>query len=73
MIDERAAGDVKFTMWVSIFTTVAARLVLSWIFAVTLNMGVMGIAWAMCLDWTMKGSVNLLRLRSGKWKQHKVI
>jgi putative MATE family efflux protein len=69
----RAAGDVKFPMWVSIFTTVAVRLVLSWIFAVTLNMGVMGIAWAMCLDWTVKGIVNLLRLRSGKWKQFKVI
>jgi putative MATE family efflux protein len=69
----RAAGDVRFTMWVSIFTTVAVRLVFSWIFAVTLNMGVMGIAWAMCLDWTVKGIVNLLRLRSGKWKQFKVI
>jgi putative MATE family efflux protein len=69
----RAAGDVKFTMWVSIFTTVAVRLVLSWIFAVTLNMGVMGIAWAMCCDWTVKGIVNLFRLRSGRWKQFKVI
>jgi putative MATE family efflux protein len=69
----RAAGDVRFTMWVSIITTVAVRLVFSWILAVTLNMGVMGIAWAMCLDWTVKGIVNLLRLRSGKWKQYKVI
>jgi putative MATE family efflux protein len=69
----RAAGDVKFTMWVSILTTVAVRLVFSWIFAVTFHMGVMGIAWAMCLDWTVKGIVNLLRLQSGKWKQYKVI
>jgi putative MATE family efflux protein len=69
----RAAGDVKFTMWVSVVTTVAVRLLFSWIFAVTLNMGVMGIALAMCLDWTVKGIANLLRLRSGKWKQFKVI
>jgi putative MATE family efflux protein len=69
----RAAGDVKFTMWISIFTTVAVRLVLSWIFAVVLNMGVMGIAWAMCCDWTVKGIINFIRLRSGKWKQFKVI
>jgi Na+-driven multidrug efflux pump len=41
--------------------------------AVILNMGVMGIVWAMCLDWMVKGSVNLLRLRSGKWKKFKVI
>jgi putative MATE family efflux protein len=69
----RAAGDVRFTMWVSVVTTVAVRLLFSWIFAVTLNMGVMGIALAMCLDWTVKGIANLLRLRSGKWKQFKVI
>jgi Na+-driven multidrug efflux pump len=69
----RAAGDVKFTMWVSIFTTVAVRLVLSWILAVTLNMGVMGIAWAMCCDWIVKGIINFIRLRSGRWKQFKVI
>jgi putative MATE family efflux protein len=69
----RAAGDVKFTMWVSVFTTVAVRLVLSWIFAVMLNMGVMGIAWAMCCDWIVKGIINFIRLRSGRWKQFKVI
>jgi putative MATE family efflux protein len=69
----RAAGDVKFTMWFSILTTVAVRLVCSWIFAVVLNMGVMGIAWAMCCDWTVKGVIYFIRLRSGKWKQFKVI
>jgi putative MATE family efflux protein len=69
----RAAGDVKFTMWISIFTTVAVRLVFSWIFAVALNLGVMGIAWAMCMDWTVKGMIYFIRLRSGRWKQYKVI
>jgi Na+-driven multidrug efflux pump len=69
----RAAGDVKFTMWISIFTTVAVRLVFSWIFAVTLDLGVMGIAWAMCMDWTVKGMIYFIRLRSGRWKQFKVI
>jgi putative MATE family efflux protein len=69
----RAAGDVKLTMWFSILTTVAVRLVCSWIFAVVLNMGVMGIAWAMCCDWTVKGVIYFIRLRSGKWKQFNVI
>jgi Na+-driven multidrug efflux pump len=69
----RAAGDVKFTMWVSIITTVVVRLAFSWIFAIVLNMGVMEIAWAMCMDWTVKGVLNLIRLRSGKWKQFKII
>jgi putative MATE family efflux protein len=69
----RAAGDVKFTMWISIFTTVAVRLVFSWIFAVALNLGVMGIAWAMCMDWMVKGMIYFIRLCSGRWKQFKVI
>jgi putative MATE family efflux protein len=69
----RAAGDVKFTMWISIFTTVAVRLVFSWFFAIALDLGVMGIAWAMCMDWTVKGLIYFIRLRSGKWKRFQVI
>ena len=60
----RAAGDVKFTMGASIFTTVAVRLVLSYVFAITLNLGVMGIAWAMRPDWIVRGAVNYLRLKA---------
>jgi putative MATE family efflux protein len=69
----RAAGDVRFTMVVSIFNTLAVRLAFSWIFAVVLDFGVMGNAWAMCLDWTVKGMIYLIRLRSGKWKRFQVI
>lgn len=47
----RAAGDVKFTTMVSPFTTIGIRLVFSMIFGIKLGLGVMGIAYAMCLDW----------------------
>lgn len=69
----RAAGDVKFTMYISVFSTVGVRLVLSYLFAIVLNMGVMGIAWAMCFDWTIRGILFFVRLRGGKWKRFKVI
>ncbi len=69
----RAAGDVKYTMYCSIFTTVGVRLVFSWVFALGLNLGVMGIAWAMCADWTARGLLYLIRLKNGKWKTHQVI
>jgi putative MATE family efflux protein len=69
----RAAGDVKYTMWTSILTTICVRLVFSYLFAVMLDLGVMGIAWAMCLDWTVRGIFNLARLKSGKWKQFKIV
>lgn len=69
----RAAGDVRFTTLVSLFTTIGVRLVFSVLFGITLNMGVMGIAWAMCLDWTIRGVIFILRQRSGKWKTFRVI
>lgn len=69
----RAAGDVKYTMYISLFTTVCVRLILSYLFAVVLNLGVMGIAWAMCFDWGVRGIIFFIRLRSGSWKRFKVI
>ena len=69
----RAAGDVKFAMYVSVISTVAARLVLSIVFGIWLNMGVIGIALAMCCDWAVRAICIIFRYRSGKWMQHKVI
>ena len=69
----RAAGDVKFTMIVSIASTLLARFVFSIIFAIYLNMGVIGIAFAMCLDWTIRAVIFYYRYRSLKWLEFKVI
>ena len=43
----RAAGDIRFTMIVSVTLTVAARLFFSALFGVWLRLGVVGIAWGM--------------------------
>lgn len=69
----RATGDVKFTTAVSLFTTIGVRLVFSVIFGIYLNMGVMGIGWAMCLDWTIRGMIFWLRFRGRKWTGYRVI
>ena len=69
----RAAGDVKFTMIVSIASTLLARFFFSIIFAIYLNMGVIGIAFAMCLDWTIRAVIFYCRYRSLKWLEFKVI
>ena len=69
----RAAGDVKFTMIVSIASTLLARFVFSIIFAIYLNMGVIGIAFAMCLDWTIRAVIFYCRYSSLKWLEFKVI
>ena len=69
----RATGDVKFTAVISIFTTIGVRLVFSILFAITLNMGVIGIALAMCLDWTIRGIIFWGRFKNEKWKEFRVI
>lgn len=69
----RAAGDIRFTMIVSIASTIGGRLVFSILFAMGLNWGVIGIAAAMCLDWVIRAVIFALRLKSGKWKEFKVI
>lgn len=69
----RAAGDVKFTMYVSIASTILVRLVFSYIFGITLNLGVIGIALAMVMDWVVRAIIFAAREKSGKWKAFQVI
>lgn len=69
----RACGDVKFTMYVSVVSTVLGRLVFSLIFALVFDMGVIGIAFAMCLDWCIRAVTFIFRVKGGKWKTMKVI
>ncbi len=69
----RATGDVAFTTGISLFTTIGIRLVFSFLFAIGLQLGVIGIAIAMCLDWSVRGIIYLIRFRQGKWKQFHVI
>ena len=69
----RATGDVKYTMIVSILSTVVVRGILSIIFGITFNLGVIGIALAMCADWSMRAIIFHLRYQSDKWTQFSVI
>lgn len=69
----RAAGDVKFTTAVSLFTTIAVRLIFSLLFGIGLDLGVIGIAYAMCLDWVLRGIIFWHRFKQNRWKQFNVI
>ena len=69
----RAAGDVKFTMWASVFSTVVCRTLLSFLLAKQMGMGVIGIALAMVLDWCIKATLDIWRFGSGRWKEKRII
>ena len=69
----RAAGDVQFSLWSSLLCTVVFRTALSFLLGLGLNLGIVGIAWAMVLDWCLKALLDVLRFRSGKWRDKRVI
>ena len=69
----RAAGDVRFTMIVSIVLTVAARLFFSALLGLWLGWGVIGVAVGMSLDLVLRGALFIWRLRSQRWTRFKVV
>ncbi len=69
----RAAGDVRFTMIVSITLTVAARLLFSALFGLWLGWGVIGVAIGMSMDLVFRGVIFIWRYRSQKWTQFRLI
>lgn len=69
----RAAGDVKFTMYVSLASTICGRLLLSYLLGIRLSMGVMGVAAAMICDWSIRAAIFYRRWKPGKWKDFQII
>ncbi|MEG1427995.1 MAG: MATE family efflux transporter, partial [Oscillospiraceae bacterium] len=69
----RAANDVKFTMYVSLVSMWVFRIGFSYILAVMLNFGVVGIWVAMCIDWLFRSILFIWRFLKGKWIQKGLI
>lgn len=69
----RGAGDVRFTMYVSVGSTILGRLVFSVVLGIWLGLGVIGIALAMCLDWVIRAVVFWWRFKRGTWKQFRLV
>jgi putative MATE family efflux protein len=69
----RAAGDVRFTMIVSITLTIAARLFFSTLFGLWLGWGVIGVAIGMSIDLVIRGAIFIRRQHSRKWAQFRLV
>lgn len=69
----RSAGDIRFTTAVSLATTIGGRLAFSLFLGILLDMGVMGVACAMCLDWVLRAVIYWIRFKKGKWKTFQMI
>lgn len=67
----RAAGDVRFSMVVSIGCMWFFRIGLSYVIADYFHWGVKGIWIAMSVDWVVRAIFNIHRISSGKWLKYK--
>lgn len=64
----RAANDVKFPMCVSILSMIIFRIGFSYVLAIGLSWGAVGVWWAMIADWIVRASFFIWRFLNGKWK-----
>lgn len=69
----RAAGDAQFTMRVAVTGLVAGRLFCSFLFAVWLDWGIIGMWIAMAPHWSVNSVCGYIRFRSGKWKNKRLV
>jgi len=68
----RGAGDAKFPMVVSILSMIFCRIVLSYIFALGLHMGMFGTWVAMFVDWVVKTIIYEWHYKKDKWTNENV-
>jgi putative MATE family efflux protein len=69
----RAAGDVRFPMWVSILSMLIFRIGSGYVFAYVFGMGALSVWIAMILDWLVRSVCFVRHWRSGRWKTKTVI
>jgi Na+-driven multidrug efflux pump len=49
------------------------RIILGYILGITLGFGVIGVWMGMYIDWIVRGTLYLFRLKGDKWKKHATI
>jgi putative MATE family efflux protein len=69
----RAAGDSRFTSITSMLSMWLFRVVLGYIFGITLGFGIIGVWAAMNCEWGVRGALFLWRFRGKKWYEHRLI
>jgi putative MATE family efflux protein len=69
----RAAGDVRYTLSVSLASVMLLRVFLAYVFTVWLPLGGQGIWYSMYCDWIGRSAFFLGRLRGDRWHAHDLI
>lgn len=68
----KGAGDTRYTMLTAFIGMWIFRICLGYIIGIVFKMGILGIWIAMYIDWIVRGTLYLLRLRGEKWILHRL-
>ena len=63
----RAAGDAKFSSYFSLITMWVIRVILGYVFSISMGLGIEGVWYSMVLEWIVRSIVFWIRYRSGVW------
>jgi putative MATE family efflux protein len=69
----RAAGDLKYPLFLSVGSMFIFRVGLSYLLASAFHMGLMSVWLGFFADWVCHSILNAIRLRNGKWIHEKLI
>ncbi len=64
----KAAGDVKYTLKISIFSMWVFRIAAAYLITYLFDLGVLGVWIAMTLDWAVRSISNVIRFKGNKWE-----
>ena len=69
----QAAGDIKFPVTLGIISNWTVAVVLSYVFGIVLDFGLVGIWWAMAIDEILRGVIFIFRFKSGAWRKKNLL
>lgn len=68
----KGAGDTRYTMVTAFVGMWMFRIGLGYILGIVCDIGILGIWIAMYIDWIIRGTLYLFRVRGNKWIMHRV-
>ena len=68
----KGAGDTRYTMMTAFIGMWMFRIGLGYVLGIAFGMGILGIWIAMYVDWVVRGTLYLFRLKGNKWIMHRV-
>lgn len=68
----KGAGDTRYTMVTAFIGMWVFRICLGYILGILCGIGILGIWIAMYIDWIVRGSMYLVRLRGVNWIRHRL-